>query len=961
MLKPLQFFVLLILITNGLYGQERVFKFFSIKDGLPSNNIFKIRFDKKGFLWIAHDKGISRFDGNTFKNYNNPRQKSNVYTDLHIGPDGKVWMTNLGLQVFYIENDEMKLFRSFDLKYTPSTLHIAFLSNGNMVFNAQGGLTEVDPSNGREYVSSMKGPIQSFYQINDDIYFINPQSASFCVYRNRHIDSAGYKVTYPPLFVNSSVILSTHNSINRLMVTGRDSGNALKPIELGFNYNYSEIIDNRLIVFTNGNIHSIDLNQNPLQSRILLEGHSFTHYTKDALGNEWFSTLNEGIMFLPAGNCRKLGDNDDILFLKLSQFRENAYCITQDNQLYKLEKNIMVKIGDYDNYFNGKPIILMKNLQDKKLVIGHSKFLTLNRDHEMKPYFQELALKDICLDNGKNVYMATSGSVYSHPFDQTSFNKINDNPDWFTLLGFMKKFPMEGRFNCVAYDTISSMLYIGGVPGFFVVSENDRIVELKDNGLSIYSTIVDYHNPYMIVGTIQSGIYILKNGYIVGHYNASNSTMGNTIIKIKHYGKYIWVLSEKGIHNLDLYRKRVQSYANVGAVNLKNCTDFTIAEDQLYLISSQSLYSINLQEFIKSISPVPVFFNSVKTGETTLFNLKDLHFRHNNNNLSISLEIPAAKVLGNAEFEYNLNNSQWFLLSKGLSDIFLNQLSPGTYKLNVRQKGMDNVYSMSFVIEPPYWTSWWFYLLILMSLGLIVLFTYRNRIKIIREKSSAEIEKFKLEKALQQNILSSIKAQMNPHFLFNALNTIQSYIYLNDKKLAIAYLGKFSVLTRKILEQSNHETISLSEEHETLDLYLQLEKMRFEKTLEYTFTFEKIPFKDQFRVPPMLIQPYVENAVKHGLMHKSGPRKLDIRFNYNKSLNVIEVYIEDNGIGRKKAREINEKRHTNHRSFSSEANKTRLEILNSENRNHISVLITDKTDEYGNSKGTLVQINIPVL
>ena len=218
-----------------------------------------------------------------------------------------------------------------------------------------------------------------------------------------------------------------------------------------------------------------------------------------------------------------------------------------------------------------------------------------------------------------------------------------------------------------------------------------------------------------------------------------------------------------------------------------------------------------------------------------------------------------------------------------------------------------------------------------------------------------------MEKALQQNILSSIKSQMNPHFLFNALNTIQSYIYLNDKKQAINYLGKFSVLTRKILDQSNNETITLSEEHETLDLYLQLEKMRFEDTFEYNILFENIPFKDHFRVMPMLIQPYVENAIKHGLMHKTNKRYLEIKFKHNELKNSIEVRIEDNGVGRKRANEINEKRTQKHSSFSSEANKTRLEILNKDTKNNISVIIIDKTDQYGNATGTLVQINIPVL
>lgn len=952
--------VFIILLTNGLNAQERVFKFFSNKDGLPSNNIFKIRFDQKGFLWIAHDKGISRFDGNTFRNYNNPNQKSNVYTDLQIDARGRVWMSNLGLQIFYIENDEMILFKSFDLKFPPTALKMTFLSNGNMVVNAQGGLTEIDVKTGQEFVTYIGIAVQFYCSEQDVVYLVNPYTKKLFAYKNKQLDSNAYNLIFPPILVNNDVILSTYNNTNKLHVYSRRTGMD-KTIELGYNFNYSEFIDGRFMVFTNGNIHQISVGADGVQSRILMNGHSFTHHAKDALGNEWYSTLNEGIIFIPAGNCRRLSKYDGAEFLKLVQFRNNAYCISVDNNFFKLKKDELLQVGAFNDILDKKPVILMKNLQDVQLIIGNNRFMILDSNLKVAPYFPELAMKDICMDKRRFIYFATPHNVYRHPANQEAMMRIVKNRTFIGLEDIMIRYPIIGRFNCVAYDTMASSFYYGGVPGFFLQKDGESAIEIKDGSNSIYSSILDYSNPYMLVGTIQNGIYIMRNGKIVRHLHSGNSTLGNTIIKIKHYENNIWVLSEKGLHTIHKNTFLVQSYSHVGAVTLNNCTDFTISQDQLYLISSQDLYSVDLNEFIKSITPVPVFYRSVMAGGKTTYNLNRLSYPYDLNSLVIAIQIPAAMVLGNAEFEYSLNNNQWIHLGKGQTEIYLNQLSPGNYKMSIRQKGMNKLYTMSFVIENPWWGTWWFYVTIILIAGYLAYTIARRRIKNIREKSRAEIEKFKLEKALQQNILSSIKSQMNPHFLFNALNTIQSYIYLNDKKQAIGYLGKFSVLTRKILDQSNHETITLSEEHETLDLYLQLEKMRFENTLDYTFTFENIPFKDQFRVPPMLIQPYVENAVKHGLMHKPDKRRLNIRFRYNAAQNLIEVYVDDNGIGRKKAMEINEKRGYSHKPFSTEANRTRLEILNNENQNPISVQITDKTDEYGNSTGTLVQINIPVL
>lgn len=963
MRKLLNFLIFFLLTLSSLTAQDKVFKFFNIKDGLPSNNIFKIRFDQKGFLWIAHDKGISRYDGNTFKNYNNPNQKSNVYTDLYIGPDNTVWMTNLGLQVYYIQNDEMKLFRSFDLKYPSISLRIAFLSNGNMLFNAQGGLVEINPKTKEEHTTFLGVPINGFLQNGDQVHFMNFKGSYIYTYKNRSVDSVklNKENIFPPIFLNSKFLLGSYNNIDQLYIYSLKEKKQLKSIQLNFNYNYSEFIDNTLTIFTTGNIHKIKIKDDSVTNEIINSKHNFTHYAKDKIGNEWFATLNEGLLFIPAGKLSRLGNNIEDPFLRLIQFNKKAFCITQSNVLYRIDKSKLIKIGDFNRYLDEKPIILIKNLQNKRLVIGNSKFFYLDSNLKQHDYFPELAMKDIAMDKGENVFLATSNTVYKQVNTNDAIGRTAKNKSFKGLADIIIRYPINGRFNCVGFDTLNNTFYFGGVPGFFMQKGDQAIVQIKDKGEPIYTTIIDYLNPYIYVGTIQSGIYILKDGKIISHLNALNSNIGNTIIKIKHDGDYIWVLSEKGIHSINLKTFKILSYSNIGSVNLRNCSDFTINDEELYLISGQNLYAVDLNEFIKSIAPVELYFKTIQCGENTIYNFDHLVFKPSENSFTITIDIPAALVLGNVEFEYTLNNSKWYLLNKGQTDIYLNQLSPGKYKLSIRQKGLNQIKSIEFVIESPYWTSIWFYALILCCLGMLAIVVYKFRVRNIREKSKSEIEKFRLEKALQQNILSSIKSQMNPHFLFNALNTIQSYIYLNDKKQAINYLGKFSVLTRKILDQSNNETITLSEEHETLDLYLQLEKMRFEDTFEYSILFENIPFKDQFRVMPMLIQPYVENAIKHGLLHKTNNRNLEIKFKHNELKNTIEVRIEDNGVGRKRANEINEKRAQKHSSFSSEANKTRLEILNKDSKNNISVIIIDKTDQYGNATGTLVQINIPVL
>jgi len=215
-----------------------------------------------------------------------------------------------------------------------------------------------------------------------------------------------------------------------------------------------------------------------------------------------------------------------------------------------------------------------------------------------------------------------------------------------------------------------------------------------------------------------------------------------------------------------------------------------------------------------------------------------------------------------------------------------------------------------------------------------------------------------LEKNLNQSKLKAIKSQMNPHFFYNALNTIQSYILSNDKKQAVNYLSKFSNLTRTILEMSEKETISIAEEVKTLGLYLDIEKARFEEDFEYQILVDKKIDAENIKIPTMLLQPYVENVVKHGLLHKQGKKLVTIHF--QKIDKHIRISVDDNGIGRQKSAELNAIKNKNHQSFASEATQNRVNLLNQYNQKNISIQFIDKTNLSQQTIGTTVVFEIPI-
>jgi two-component system, LytTR family, sensor kinase len=228
-----------------------------------------------------------------------------------------------------------------------------------------------------------------------------------------------------------------------------------------------------------------------------------------------------------------------------------------------------------------------------------------------------------------------------------------------------------------------------------------------------------------------------------------------------------------------------------------------------------------------------------------------------------------------------------------------------------------------------------------------------------KEQANKKINEARLQQQIHQLTLSAIRSQMNPHFIFNALNTIQSLIYSEDKVNATEYLGKFSELVRKILANSLRTTITVSEEIEMLNLYIDIEQKRYGNNFVATIEVDNNIDTDAIEIPPMLVQPYVENAIKHGLIHKQGHKQIQIRFGLSANKTNLQIIIQDNGIGRQKSMELNRQR-ARHQSFANEANEKRMTLISQVYGNAARVEITDDFNEAGIASGTIVTITIPL-
>lgn len=211
------------------------------------------------------------------------------------------------------------------------------------------------------------------------------------------------------------------------------------------------------------------------------------------------------------------------------------------------------------------------------------------------------------------------------------------------------------------------------------------------------------------------------------------------------------------------------------------------------------------------------------------------------------------------------------------------------------------------------------------------------------------------QKKATESELKALKSQMNPHFIFNALNSIQEEFMFGDKIIANEQMGNFTSLTRDILTVSGKKNIPIEKEIEILTKYLELEKMRFGQDFDYAITCSENIDESYHQIPPMIVQPFVENSIKHGLLHKQGYKKVTAHFALNEEENILICTVQDNGIGRKKSAEI--KSNNRHNSFSTDSIAQRLQLLNG-NETRQSIIYEDLVDKSGIANGTLVTIEI---
>src|SRR4030095_5138859 len=351
---------------------------------------------------------------------------------------------------------------------------------------------------------------------------------------------------------------------------------------------------------------------------------------------------------------------------------------------------------------------------------------------------------------------------------------------------------------------------------------------------------------------------------------------------------------------------------------------------------------------------------SVINDSTINFPVGKISLRHNQNDVRIVLSVINYNDPGNMRFAYrfiNMEDSSWIQMGRQ-QNILLTNISPGSYQLEVKTYSEDNkwpeqIKDITIIIKPPFWKTSWFYLAVgLLTLALIY-YLHRIRINRIRQKAN-------LDKLLAQSEMKALHAQMNPHFIFNCLNSIREMVLNNENRQASHYLSKFAHLIRVTLNNSSKPFISLQGSVDYLRRYLEMERIRKSNFSYHIDIDESLEPEDLF-LPPMLIQPFIENAIWHGGNDSNGTIDISIRFMHQD--NQLVCIVEDNGIGIQaslKKKYEQEEIESDHHSLDIVNVKQRIQALNEKYNLHSHVTIEDKSNPAGNGTGTLVTLHLPI-
>jgi hypothetical protein len=463
------------------------------------------------------------------------------------------------------------------------------------------------------------------------------------------------------------------------------------------------------------------------------------------------------------------------------------------------------------------------------------------------------------------------------------------------------------------------------------------------------------------VGLFDNGVIGLRNNRIVTHLTAKQGLTSNNIRSLFVQNDRLWVGTDKGLNEI-ITRPRPQVSTRIttadGLVsNLINC--IYAEADTIFIGTPEGLTYFNIKSIATQskckLKILSVVINDKASEPTAYYSLPA-----GSNTIQIDFAGISQKSAGEMLYRYRMLGIDDTWRSLDNNTVKFVQLPPGHYVLELvainkfgTQSGTER---LVFDIAAPFWRSAWFIVLMMGLLALLIRTFIRYRLRRLR---ALDAEKMATQQRINELEQSAIRAQMNPHFIFNCLNSIQQFIIGKDLQAANHYLSAFAHLIRQTMNNSLQQVLSVRDELKYLSTYLQMEQMRFSEKFSYTIDADPELDTDNTYLPTMILQPYVENSIRHGIRNLPGNEGL-LRISIRQEGDELVCTVADNGVGRQKAQELKSEQHIEYQSRGMQLTAQRIELINKSLTRPIRIRITDLYDEAGNAAGTAVTVHIPI-
>lgn len=968
--------LLLILSTSTLYGQSPFFKNYGVKDGLLTATVFDITQDKNGFIWMGTNEGVTRFDGYSFSSFNTDNGLSdNVIFRVENDNKGRLWFLSQNGHLCYYKNDKLYNEKNDKLLLKLRMQHPIY----SFCKTEEGAIFFGDYKGAIRQISE-NDSVQS-YKTNAVLYNLWESKGKVYSLCNRNIIKklkTGKIINQLPI-ANSSLFLRSCIYKDTLLVSSGSMiyfvyNNQLLPYTFQLKDRFDEIIS----MSVTGDELWIGKRKGVLNAKNIsaliagnynsyLKGASVTSVLKDEEKNYWFSTLNNGVFFTTSLNVINYNEVDPM----------NVY----DIRTVEKDWNGDIWFGNSINYF-----FILKDGMSYRHNFGSEIELSItniHHDYNNKLSFiaSKAGLGILGWHRDLSYYPSRANDIYIDP---------NGN-HWI------------GNNSCYVLD--SSMFYpmVGGIP--YIIANKGKSI-INEPTYTFYGK----NDSTLLVGTIKGGYEILYSPENVSEYKVStvydgkvndisgednliaiatedngliliddnrkdtiNKVKGlttnkvNTVLVEDHNS--IWLGTLYGIEKITRQKGnwKIENYTDYLGISRFKVNDIELSGDEIYIASNRGLVRFDRKDIKPTCYNPKIYIDNIEVANNAVVYNDTIAVSYLSNNISVHFTGISFRGHEALRYEYMLEGFENKWNTTTARQVKYASLPKGKYTLKVKAisaYGYKSVHpaTVTFSVTAPFWKSKWFYFAISIIIILIISIVAWLRLRLISKKH--ELEKTNIsasnirtsyERDLRDLEQKALRMQMNPHFIFNALNTIKGYYAESRDEEASEYISKFSRLLRLILE-SDSKLIFLEQEVEILSLYLELTAIRYGNKFNYKIDVHDTLDRAEVTLPPMLIQPILENAIIHGVAPKEGYGQINIKFiNDNDKLVCI---VEDNGIGRKRSGQNHKVRH--YESKATELIKARLETLRKSGAIEGKIEIIDMYEENNTPSGTKVIITMPL-